>query len=123
MVSKYAKGAQVNTSEFAANRTAEKGNKRRETPSAWTKANPKFKYGEAMIREKENDSCGPSSVALHTYYLAACAEQKVGITVNFNPFQLGHTESADDFVVGFNDLYDLFNLDGLDMSLLRCFSV
>ena len=85
VVSKYAKGAQVNTSEFAANRTAEKGNKRRETPSAWTKANPKFKYGEAMLREKENDSCCPSSVALHTYYLAACAEQKVGIMVNFNP--------------------------------------
>ena len=49
MVSKYAKGAQVNTSEFDVNRTAWKGNKRRETPSAWTKANPKFKYGEAML--------------------------------------------------------------------------
>ena len=77
-----------------------------------------------MLPEKELDICGPSTVALHAYYLEACAEQKVDIMVNFNRSQLWHSEkSTNDLVVGFDDLYDLFNLDRLDMSLLRCFSL
>ncbi|KAG0520251.1 hypothetical protein BDA96_08G057800, partial [Sorghum bicolor] len=92
--------------------------------SAWTKANPNFKCGEAMLKENELGSCGPSTLALHAYYLEACAQHKVDIMIDFDPSQFWHTEkSANDLVVGFNDLYDLFNLDALDMGLLRCFSL
>ena len=34
-----------------------------------------------------------------------------------------HTEDDLKLVVGFNDLYDLYNLDSLDMSLLRCWTL
>ena len=84
MVSKYAKVGQVTASDSVANRTTTKVNQKRGPSSAWTKANPKYKYGEAMLPEKELDNCGPLIVALHAYYLEACAKQKVDIMVNFN---------------------------------------
>jgi hypothetical protein len=44
-----------------------------------------------------------------------------GIMVQFKDF---HFLVGDDiFVITFSNLYDLFNLDALDISLMRCFSL
>jgi hypothetical protein len=37
-----------------------------------------------MLREQELGRCGPSCVALRTFYLEACVEQKSEIMINFN---------------------------------------
>ena len=45
----------------------------------------------------------------------------IGITVAYKDEHFFN--GAGNFVVGFNDLYDLFNLVGLDASLLRCWTL
>jgi hypothetical protein len=52
--------------------------------STWSKTDPNYKYGDAMLREQELGRCGPSCVALRTFYLEACVEQKSEIMINFN---------------------------------------
>ncbi|KAJ1259013.1 hypothetical protein BS78_10G120800 [Paspalum vaginatum] len=67
--------------------------------SPWTKDNPKYMYGKPMLTRAELEVVGPSCADLHAYYV-----KKI-------------------LLVGFNDLYDLFTLDAMDISLARCFTL
>ncbi|RLN33216.1 hypothetical protein C2845_PM03G33630 [Panicum miliaceum] len=58
-----------------------------------------------MLSEEDLNAVGPSSLALHNHYM-----------------ECHFGSDADTFPVQFSDLYDLFNLDALDISLLQCFS-
>ncbi|CAL4906881.1 unnamed protein product [Urochloa decumbens] len=92
--------------------------------TAWTKANPKFKQGQPMLTDAELESAGPATSTLHRYYLQKSkARQNDGLVVKFKRIHLLRSLDVECFLVGFNDLYDLFNIDALDISLLRCFTL
>jgi hypothetical protein len=60
---------------------------------------------------------------LHNYYIYN-ADKLQDIIVAYKErhfLQLEGTESI--FTVAFSDLFDLFNFDALDLSLVRCFAL
>ncbi|TVU26010.1 hypothetical protein EJB05_28535, partial [Eragrostis curvula] len=92
--------------------------------AAWTKENQNFKFGKPMLSFAELKRAGPATAALHSHYLKGCtANQKNGIVVTFKRNHFLRSRDSEFFLVGFNDLYDLFNFDGLDVSLLRCYTL
>ncbi|RLM79854.1 hypothetical protein C2845_PM12G10760 [Panicum miliaceum] len=89
--------------------------------SVWTKDNPKYKPGEPMLSEEDLNVVRPSSLTLHNHYMVQSACGVENIFVSYQECHFG--SDTDTFPVQFCDLYDLFNLDALDISLLRCFSL
>lgn len=66
---------------------------------------------------------GYACQALHAWYLAKTQKKgcDTGITVRYEDKHFFNGTRY--FVVGFNDLFQLFNLVGLDVSLLRCWTL
>jgi hypothetical protein len=63
---------------------------------------------------------GQPCVELHNYYMNNYALSK-GIMVLYKDY---HFLVGDGFfLISFSDLYNLFNLDALDISLTRCFTL
>ena len=63
--------------------TAAKESKKQPS-NIWTKAHPKFKYGQAILIDAELLGAGPSTFALHTYYLKGClGNKKNGIVAKY----------------------------------------
>ncbi|KAG2577187.1 hypothetical protein PVAP13_6NG288712 [Panicum virgatum] len=96
--------------------------KNMEVGAVWTMANPKYKPGEPMLSEKALKSAGPSCQALHAYIIKQSGNGAIDILAKVAASYF-HTEDDLKLAVGFNDLYDLYNLDSLDMSLLRCWTL
>jgi hypothetical protein len=87
-------------------------------PSAMTQANLKFVMGKLMLTIDTFHKVGQPCVELHNYYIN---NYKSGhdIIVSYKDYHF--LVSDDFFLVSFSILYDLFNLDALDISLMRCF--
>jgi hypothetical protein len=83
-------------------------------------ANLKYVRGSPMLTVDQLHEVGQYFVEFHNYYIQ---NVKMGedIMVQFKDrhFLLGDNI----FVVIFYDMYDLFNLDALDISLMRCFTL
>jgi hypothetical protein len=88
----------------------------------WTQANAKYKPGEPLLSEEDLKAAGPSYQQLHNHYILESANGVENIGVKFHAINF-ETALVENFYIGFKDLYDLFNLDALDVSLLRCFSL
>jgi len=67
-----------------------------------------------MLTAAQLESTGPATNALHKYYMKGCVAKQIDVVVQY---------SNEYFLLCFNDLYDLFNLDRLDVSLLRIFTL
>ncbi|CAL5089802.1 unnamed protein product [Urochloa decumbens] len=100
-----------------------KQSKKKGAASAWTRPNPRFNYGQPTLTADEPNSAGPATISLHNYYLRGCAQKKKDILVLFRRAHLLRSLDKEYFLVGFNDLYDLFNVDALDVSLIYCFTL
>jgi hypothetical protein len=62
-------------------------------------------------------------VDLHNYYMRNVNEAQE-IIVSYEERHFLQLEgSGNIFIVAFCDLFDLFNLDALDLSLIRCFAL
>ena len=90
--------------------------------ASWTMANPKYKPGEPMLSEEALKLAGPSCEALHAYVMQKSVNGAFDIPAKVAASYF-HSEGELKLVVGFNDLYDLFNLESLDVSLLRCWTL
>ena len=92
--------------------------------SVWTQANPKFKFGDPFLSETYLEKVGPGCVALHAWYMKQCEEKRIAgmVAVIKRQHFLSDAES-EPFIVGLDDLFDLFKLDGLDVGLLRCLTL
>ena len=92
--------------------------------SIWTQANAKFKFGEPFLSEAELEKAGPGCVALHAWYMKECEEKRTtGMVAVFKKQHFLREANTEFFVVGLEDLFDLFKLDGLDVGLLRVLSL
>jgi hypothetical protein len=83
-------------------------------------ANLKYLRVQPMLTAKQLHEVGQYCVDLHNYYIQIYKTgQEIIVQLKDHQFLV-----ADDiFVITFSDLYDLFNLDALDISLMRCFAL
>ncbi|KAL6654028.1 hypothetical protein ACP70R_007493 [Stipagrostis hirtigluma subsp. patula] len=118
---KKLKGAKSTEQKLEKPAKSKNGNSNKQVQSSLTTVNQKFKFGQPMMRASELQMAGACTVELHNYYVTRCREKKSSFTVFF---QRKHFLTKDDyFIVTFASLYGLFNIDRLDMSLLRCFTL
>jgi hypothetical protein len=81
-------------------------------------ANPKFVMVMSMLTVDELHNAGQPCIYLHNYYIQ---NYKSGQDITMS-YKDCHILVGDDvFIIIFYDLYDLFNFDVLDVSLMRCF--
>jgi hypothetical protein len=86
--------------------------------TAMTPANPKFEKGKRMLNTNELCKACQFCVELHNYYIPNW--KKIDAIVV--KYRQSHFLTDDGvFIISLSDLYDLFNLDALDISLMRCF--
>jgi hypothetical protein len=87
---------------------------------AMTQSNPKFVMGKPMLTINALHKVGQPCVDLHNYYINNYKSgQDIIVSYKDSHFLVGD----DVFLISFSDLYDLFNLDALDVSLMHCFAL
>ena len=91
----------------------------------WGGLNPDFIFGQPMLPPIEVANAGPGCVALHTHYMEACAQnRKNPYFVMTTPEHFLHEIKPNLlFPVGFEDMFDLFTLNALETSILRCLTL
>jgi hypothetical protein len=82
--------------------------------------NPKFEKEKHMLNANELCKAGRFCVELHNYYILNWKKIDV-IVVKYRQSHFLTDDSV--FIISLSDLYDLFNLDALDVSLMRCFAL
>jgi hypothetical protein len=86
--------------------------------TAMTYANPKFQIGKPMLTVGTLKEAGKSCVILHNYYINNYKKwQHIIGGLKEKHFLVGEGI----FLMSWSDLYDLFTLNVLDISLMRCF--
>jgi hypothetical protein len=76
--------------------------------------------GKPMLTINSLHKAGQTCVELYNYYInnyKSC--QDIISSYKDRHFLVGDNF----FLISFSDLYDLFNLDALDVSLMRCFAL
>jgi hypothetical protein len=87
---------------------------------AMMQANPKFVIGKPMLTVDTLKLAGKSCVELHNYYINNCSKgQDIIVSYKDQHFLVGD----DIFLILWSDLYNFFNLDTLDVSLIHCFAL
>jgi hypothetical protein len=85
-----------------------------------TQSNPKFIMGKPMLTIDALDKVGQVCVNLHNYYINNyMSGQDIIVSYKDRHFLVGD----DIFLISFSNLYDLFSLDVLGVSLMRCFAL
>ena len=75
-----------------------------------------------MLSEEALKVAGPSCEALHAYVMEQSANGANAIPAKVAASYFD-SKCELKLTVGFNNLYDLFNMKSLDMSLLRCWTL
>jgi hypothetical protein len=89
-------------------------------PTTVTQANPKFVMGKPMLTVNTLKLAGKSCVELQNYYINNYNKgQETIVSYKDRHFLVGDSN----FLISWSNLYDLFNLDALDVSLMRCFAL
>jgi hypothetical protein len=85
-----------------------------------TQANLKFVLGKSMLTVDALHKAGQPCVELHNYYMNNYKSgQDIIVSYRDHHFLVGDGF----FLILLSNLYDLFNLDVLDVSLMRCFTL
>jgi hypothetical protein len=94
----------------------------------WAMANPNYKFGNYLLSVGDLKKVAPFTRKLHTFYIQRgksddASDIMVALWPGTNAW-LKRDESSNALQllpVQLSYLYNLFNLDGLDPTLLRCF--
>jgi hypothetical protein len=87
---------------------------------AMMQVNPNFVMGQLMLTTDELHKVGQPCIDLHNYYIHNYKSgQDILVSYKDRHFLVGEGI----FIITFADLYDLFNLNVLDISLMRRFTL
>jgi hypothetical protein len=96
--------------------------------NTWAMVNPNYKFGKSLLNYGVLKKAVPSTRKLHTFYMQrGKSDDDSQIMVALRPGTnawLKRVESSNELQqlpVQLIDLYDIFNLDALDLTLLRRF--
>ena len=110
--------------EPAQKATESKGKAAPKEPAAknvWISAHFEFVMGKPMLSELDLATAGVNTKGLHNHYMTHANDDNMSIVGQFKAEDL---HSVPGFLsVFWADLYDVFNLDALDISLLRCLTL
>jgi hypothetical protein len=86
----------------------------------WAMANPNYKFGKNLLSHGDLKKAAPFTRKLQTFYMQ---RGMVALRPGTNAWLKGDESSNElqQLPVQLSDLYVLFNLDALDLTLLRCF--
>jgi hypothetical protein len=88
--------------------------------TAMTHANPKFQMGKPMLTVNTLKEASKSCVILHNYYIDNYKKcQHIIGGFKEKHFLVGECT----FLISWSNLYNLYTLDALDISLMRCFTL
>jgi hypothetical protein len=87
---------------------------------AMTQANPKFIMGKPMLTINVLHKAGQPCAELHNYYIN---KYKSGQDIIVSYKDSHYLVGGGLFLISFFDLYDLFNLNALNVSLMRYFAL
>jgi hypothetical protein len=92
--------------------------------------NPNYKFGKCLLGDGDLKKAAPYTRKLHTFYMQrGKSDDDSPIMVGLRPGTGASPQRNDSsnglqqLPVQLSDLYDLFNLDDLDLTLLHCFNV
>ena len=92
--------------------------------SVWISAHSKFQMGKSMMSEEELTSAGVNTRALHKHYINHAMNSNDNNPSIMGEFKAQHLHSGPGFFsIVWSDLYNLFNLDVLDISLIHCLTL
>ena len=110
--------------EPAQKATESKGKAAPKEPAAknvWTSAHSKFVMGKPMLSELDLATAGVNTKGLHKHYMTHANDDDTSIMGQFKAEDLHSGPGF--FSVSWSDLYDIFNLDALHISLIRCLTL
>ena len=110
--------------EPAQKATESKGKAAPKEPAAknvWTSAHFKFVMGNPILSELDLATAGVNTKGLHKHYMTHANDDNTSIVGQFKAEDMHSGPSF--FSVSWSDLYDVFNLDALDISLIRCLTL
>jgi hypothetical protein len=88
--------------------------------TAMTSTHPNFEKGKRMLNANEFCKVGQFCVELHNYYILNWKKIDV-IVVKYKHSHFLMDDGV--LIISLSDLYDLFNIDALDVFLMRCFTL
>jgi hypothetical protein len=88
--------------------------------------NPNYKFGKSLLTDGDLKKAGPFTRTLHKIYMQRGKSNDnshimVAIRPQSSAWPPRWSKGLQLLPVQLSDLYDLFNLDALDLTLLRCF--
>ena len=89
--------------------------------NVWTFAHSKFEMGKPMLSELDLATAGVNTKGLHKHYMTHANDDNTSIVGQFKAENL-HS-GPDFFSVSWSDMYDVFNLDALNIFLIRCLTL
>ena len=89
--------------------------------SVWTSAHSKFEMGKPMLSELDLATAGVNTKGLYKHYMNHANGEDTSIVGHYKAEDL-HSGPCY-FSVYWSDLNDVFNLDALDISLIRCLTL
>jgi hypothetical protein len=89
-------------------------------PTGMMQANPKLVMGKPMLTVDTLHKASKPCVELYNYYIN---NYKSGQDIIVSYKDLHFLVGDDIFLISWSDIYDLFNLDVLDVSLMRWFTL
>jgi hypothetical protein len=88
--------------------------------TAMTQANPKFGMGKMMLTVDELHKVGQPCIHIHNYYIQNYKSgQEIIVSYKDRHFLVGDGV----FIIIVSVLYDFFNLNTLDISIMRWFTL
>jgi hypothetical protein len=94
----------------------------------WSMVNPNYKFRKNLLSDGDLKKAAPRTRKLHTFYMQrGKSDDDSPIMVALRPKTSAWPHRNESSIglqqlpVQLSDSYDLFNLDALDLTLLRCF--
>jgi hypothetical protein len=109
--------------------TNSKRSERNTQKNPWAMVNANYKFGKILLSNDDLKKAAPCTRELHTFYMQrGKSDDDSLIMVSLRPETNAWPKRGDEssirlkqIPVQLSDLYDPFNLDALDLTLLRCF--
>jgi hypothetical protein len=122
------KQSKRNTKENPWYMTNPKQSERDTEKNPWDMDNPNYKFGKSLLSDGDLKKSAPCTRQLHTFYMQRGkldddSDIMVALRPRTNtwPQRDESSNELQQLFVQLSDLYDLFNLDSLDLTLLRRF--